>query len=357
MCADSASEDVYRLGYPEQEGLLKEADDTFMSYISTIHLKQLELLHRSVVGGKAASLGRLYQLFTSGDEIYVPDGFCWTSTASMEVISPVYSHFAEVVRRTDLENDVLISLSEEMQARILACEFPLSLQEELQAQCGLLALEQGVAVRSSGIEEDGDSASFAGQHDTYLGVDSNAAVVDAIRCCIASGYSYSTMRYRQRHGFSLLGMPMPLVIQQLVDARSAGVILTRDPRGEGDTAWLEAVWGLGELLVSGEAIPDSFSISLKKGKVINSRVVRKLQERVYSDGRIQNHVIEPERSTCSALSLEEVERIVQVGSRLERVFGYPLEIEWAIDQNGRVALLQARPLKFTALNQKRNCAE
>ncbi len=323
-----------------------------MSHIFIIPLRQLHENHGALVGGKAASLGRLHELLAAEENAFVPTGFCWTSTASMELIGSIYRRFEERLRSFDLERDALFTLSEEMHACILSCEFPPFLQENLKEQCGTLMMEKGLAVRSSGIEEDGSTASFAGQHATHLGVSNHSALLDAIRDCIASGYTYSTMRYRQRHGFPLPGAPMPLVIQQLVQARSAGVLLTRDPRGKGDTAWLEAIWGLGELVVSGEVTPDSFSIMLESGKVKSCKVAQKRQRRVWYNNCIQDVAVEPPYSLWPSLTFAEVERIALLGKGLEHLFGYSLEVEWACCEDDRLALLQARPL--TSMRESQN---
>lgn len=173
-----------------------------------------------------------------------------------------------------------------------------------------------VAVRSSAIGEDGDDQSFAGQYDTVLGVDSAAGVIAAVRTCVASVHS--------RRASSYSGDPsaaMHVVVQQMVDARAAGVVFTADPTsGRRDLMVIDAVAGLGDALVDGTASPEH--VVLDSG---GSPVVR-------------------ESGAAPVLSAEEIADIRSDALRAAHHWGRPMDLEWAIDRSGKLWWLQARPI-------------
>ena len=176
--------------------------------------------------------------------------------------------------------------------------------------------DEPLAVRSSGVAEDLDGASFAGQYETILGVSGNASVADALRKCWASLYSSHIDSYRMTRGLSV--DRMAVLIQPLVAADAAGVAFTANPvTGDRCETVVNAVRGFGERLVSGHATPDEW-------------VVR--------DGRAVCRN-EPE----GALVEHEVLAVAELARRVEQHFGYPQDIEWAIS-GGRLYLLQARPI-------------
>ncbi|MET3862640.1 phosphohistidine swiveling domain-containing protein [Dietzia sp. 2505] len=177
-----------------------------------------------------------------------------------------------------------------------------------------------VAVRSSAAGEDGEDHSFAGQYDTVLGVDSAERFVDAVRTCVASVDSGRASSYRADPAAS--PTPMHLVVQQMVDARAAGVVFTADPTsGRRDLMVIDAVPGLGEALVDGSASPDHLVLDSVGGVAV----------REYDDDE-------------GVLSPEEIAAIRSGALRAERHWGRPMDLEWAIDRVGRLWWLQARPI-------------
>src|SRR5262249_46152778 len=119
-----------------------------------------------------------------------------------------------------------------------------------------------LAVRSSATTEDAEDASFAGLQDTYLWVMGAQATLHAVRCCWASLYPVPAIAYRRKHGMPERGVAMAVVVQQMVDARTAGVMFTRSPlTGDRSVITIEAAWGLGSAVVSGEVTPDRFVVA------------------------------------------------------------------------------------------------
>jgi pyruvate,water dikinase len=176
-----------------------------------------------------------------------------------------------------------------------------------------------VAVRSSACAEDSDAASYAGQQDTFLDVEGAEDVCRRVVDCWASFFSERALFYRARMG-SLDDLGMAVVVQRMVEAEKAGVVFTVDPvRRRRDRMVVEAVFGLGEQVVSGEVTPDHYVLD-RAGTVV--------REQLASGG---------------VLTAEELRRLAELGVRLEQHFGSPQDIEWVIAA-GQLYLLQSRPV-------------
>jgi pyruvate,water dikinase len=179
--------------------------------------------------------------------------------------------------------------------------------------------EGRVAVRSSACAEDSDTASYAGQQETFLNVSGTNDVRRRLVECWASFFSKRALFYRERKG-SLDDLRMAVVVQRMVDPEKSGVLFTADPvQRRRDRMVIEATFGLGEQVVSGEKTPDHY--------VVDREGVSK-RERLVSGG-----VLEP----------EELARLAKLGRTLEERFGGPQDVEWAI-AGGELYLLQSRPV-------------
>ncbi|WP_028645128.1 PEP/pyruvate-binding domain-containing protein [Nocardioides sp. URHA0020] len=175
-----------------------------------------------------------------------------------------------------------------------------------------------VAVRSSAAGEDGVDSSFAGQYETVLGVSSYDELIDAVRRCVASTGSERATAYQAESGVS---GTMHLVVQEMVDARSAGVVFTADPTSaRRDLAVVDAVAGLGEALVDGSTTSDHFEVD-RAGTITDRQV-----------------------TDMPAITDDEVTLIAAGAREAEARWGRPLDLEWAIDADGRLRWLQARPI-------------
>ena len=185
-----------------------------------------------------------------------------------------------------------------------------------------LALEsEKVAVRSSAIDEDGDDASFAGQYDTILNVTNEFELRDAIERCVKSAESNLVRSYQQERT-RLANTGMNVIVQSMVNAHVSGVVFTADPiTARRDRLLIDAVSGLGERLVSGEATPDHYEINLA-----NDIVVR--------------HLV----NNASLLNDKEILLISDQAKRAAAIAGHPLDLEWAISEDGVLYWLQSRPI-------------
>ncbi|MDW8241670.1 MAG: PEP/pyruvate-binding domain-containing protein [Thermogemmata sp.] len=197
-----------------------------------------------------------------------------------------------------------------------------------------------VAVRSSATAEDAAEASFAGQQETILGVEGEAALVEAIERCWQSLQGERAVAYRARQGVDEGHLAMAVVVQRLIDADSAGVLFTRHPFDpQGRTMLVEASWGLGETVVAGRVQPDRYVLDRDSGQVRERHLGLKAIRRT---PRGEEHVA-PELQQRFCLDESVLSQLVSLGRQVEQYYGAPRDVEWAWAA-GRLYLLQARPI-------------
>jgi pyruvate,water dikinase len=204
-----------------------------------------------------------------------------------------------------------------------------------------------LAVRSSAVDEDGAEASFAGQHLTLLNVPSADEVGDALRQVWWSANSDSAITYRQRVG--LFTRPsVGVVVQSLLDPECAGVMFTRNPITGADERVIEASWGLGEAVVAGVVIPDSYRIDGSSGQVLERTPgLKKVAIRTRPEGGTSEQPIAAEDAERLCLGDAELEELHALAARCEEVYGPARDIEWAV-AGGNLYLLQCRAITRSA---------
>jgi pyruvate,water dikinase len=203
-----------------------------------------------------------------------------------------------------------------------------------------------VAVRSSATTEDASDASFAGQQDTYLYVMNAEECLARVRSCWASLYSVESISYRRRRNFPEPGVAMAVVVQTMVNARTAGVMFTRSPTsGDRSVITIEGAWGLGSSVVSGEVTPDRWVIGKITGEISVRTISDKTMEHLpAANGGVESVAVPEERRRAASLSDPELEALRLLARRIERHYGTAQDIEWAIEQHsGEIRLLQSRP--------------
>lgn len=206
----------------------------------------------------------------------------------------------------------------------------------------LLALGGRVAVRSSAIGEDAKDASFAGQHTTVLNAASAEALINAIAEVRQSAHTASALAYRAR--MNIAGPPrIAVVVQRLVDADCAGVLFTRNPTTGARERLIEAAWGLGESVVSGAVVPDSYRLD-PEGRILERTIgVKDMALRLHAGGGTTEVVVDDARAHEVVLTESALADLHQLTLRCEAVFGTDLDIEWAFEGE-RLYLLQCRAI-------------
>jgi pyruvate,water dikinase len=304
------------------------------------------LVDRPHVGGKGGSLG---ELLRAG--IAVPAGFVIKTgaferfIAALERETPVRSRIAEL-SADDLA--VTAAVCEQIRARIEAEPLPSAVLDELESAyadlCG--GSESALAVRSSATTEDATDASFAGLQDTYLWVTDLNQTVQRVRSCWASLYSVESVTYRRRRGMSEPAVAMAVVVQKMVDARTAGVMFTRSPlTGDRSVVTVEGSWGLGSAVVGGEVTPDRWVL----GKIAGDISVRTISEKLIQHvpvpgGGTQSVAVAEDLRRTACMSDAELQALRTIARRVERHYGHPQDIEWAVERRtNEILLLQSRP--------------
>jgi len=210
--------------------------------------------------------------------------------------------------------------------------------------------EVPLAVRSSATAEDLPDASFAGQQDTYLWLNGYRQVAEHIRACFASLYTTRAIIYRIKNDIPDEGLCMAVVVQKMVNAKTAGVAMTLDPtNGDRSKITVDASWGVGEMVVSGTVTPDNIQLDKVTLAVIHEHIGDKHAEMVPDEATntLVEREVEEARRTVRCLSDNELAAVAQLAKRAEKHYKAPQDIEWAIDadlpEDKNLLLLQARP--------------
>jgi pyruvate,water dikinase len=205
-----------------------------------------------------------------------------------------------------------------------------------------------VAVRSSAVEEDGATVSFAGMHETYLNVVGTEAVLQAIVRCWESANSPRALEYRRQQGLSLENVPLAVLIQQLIVSDVSIVVFSANPvtldRAE---VMINASWGLGESLVSGTVTPDTFVVRKSDLEVTSQNIADKGRMTVAVSGGTREVDVPHFLRSEACLRDEQVIEVAQLALSLEATMGYPVDIECAY-AGGKLYLLQCRPITTLA---------
>jgi rifampicin phosphotransferase len=307
-----------------------------------LDFQEIDQTQVAVVGGKGARLGELSRI----EGIRVPPGFCVTTDAFQRILAEAPSIDDRLDRLARLKPDdrqAIRALSAEIRRSLEATAIPKDLGSAITRPLVRLGEQAAYAVRSSATAEDLPTASFAGQHDTYLNIVGSAAILLHVSRSWASLFTERAVTYRLRHGFDHRNVHMAVVVQRMVFPHAAGILFTADPvTSNRKVASVEASFGLGEALVSGLVNPDVYKV--RDGEVIAKAVATK-QLAIYASpaNGTQEQTIEAERQEQPALTDTEVVRLAQLGRRVEAHYGRPQDIEWCLVDDG-FEIVQSRPI-------------
>ena len=308
-----------------------------------LDLYEIERTQVALVGGKGAQLGELTRI----EGIRVPAGFCVTTDAFRRVMaaapSLVHEHLRELSHVTSEDAEAIRTISAEIRWALEGIPLPDDVSAAITAALERLDEHGAYAVRSSATVEDLPTASFAGQHDTYLNVMGPAAILHHVSRCLASLFTERSVKYRLRNSFDHRNVSMAVVVQQMVLPQAAGILFTVDPvTSNRKVTTVEAGLGLGETLVSGQVNADVYRV--RDGEVIAKAIARKqVATRASLAGGTYEEPIEPARQDQPALTDAQVVRLAQLGRRIEGHFGCPQDIEWCLVDDD-FHIVQSRPI-------------
>jgi phosphohistidine swiveling domain-containing protein len=299
-----------------------------------------------VVGGKGASLARLARA-----GFRVPPGFHVTTSAYLDFIGRggLREQVLAAMSAVDMSDVATFGAAAARVGELFAAQpLPAPTAVAIAGAYARLGDDVPVAVRSSATVEDLPGMSAAGQHDTYLNVRGEAAVLDAVRRCWASLWSARAIGYRARRGIEPGEVSIAVVVQQLVPADAAGVMFTVDPLdGAGDTVVISANWGLGESVVAGDVTPDVAVVDRASGTLVTYRVGSKEMMTV-PDGTATRAADTPAGLRSAAvLSPAQAGELARVGLAIEKLYDEPADIEWTLAA-GELSVVQARPITVAA---------
>ncbi len=303
-------------------------------------------LSREEAGGKGASLS---ELIYAGFK--VPDGFVVTADA--------YRHFASTsgidIRISDalakLESSdpaALRHATELITGLVREMELPDDLKREIGAGYAALTERLGVhsAVRSSAVSEDGSAASFAGLYESYLNMVGEREVLDAVHRCYVSLWAERAVSYRAGRA-DAADEAMAVVVMGLVPSQTSGVAFTAHPvTGSLDQVIINASFGLGETIVSGQVTPDSFLVDKNSFSLLEREIYAKelaVHPHPGGGGGTVEEQLGPERQREPSLSDEQACEVARLATDVEKHYGSPQDVEWALHE-GTLYLLQSRPI-------------
>jgi phosphoenolpyruvate synthase/pyruvate phosphate dikinase len=279
-----------------------------------------------LVGGKGASLGELSRL----GGIRVPDGFCVSTEAFKRALAAMDSALAidGLLDRLALlkveDREAIREVAAAIRGVIEGIAIPEDVQEEITRFLARLGEREAYAVRSSATAEDLPGASFAGQQDSYLNVIGKPAILKHISRCWASLFTERAVTYRLQQGFDHRKVHMAVVVQKMLSPQAAGILFTADPvSGNRKVSSIEAVFGLGEALVSGLVSSDGY-------KVREGQVIEQIEEKT-------------ERQDRPVLTDAQIVRLARLGRQIEGHFGQPQDIEWCLVDDD-FHIVQSRPI-------------
>ena len=302
-----------------------------------------------LLGGKFASLAEM-----TAAGFAVPMGFGVTTTAYRVFMAHAgldgrAAFVREAARRTALA-DIGGTRARLVEA-IRSAPMPPALKTAIRRNYAILEEKTGragvpVAVRSSGEAEDLADASFAGQYDTYLWIASADAVLRHVRACWASMFSDTALSYRAGHGVAAESDGICVGIQQMVEARAAGVMFTLDPlNGDRSKIVMEACWGLGEGVVKGDVTPSRFAVDKVTLEIVQREIVPQAEEYCFDPAcaAVRLMPLTPKQGQAACIDDHEALALARLAKRIEAHRGRAQDIEWAIGVDGEVRVLQVRP--------------
>ncbi|MEM0165236.1 MAG: pyruvate, water dikinase [Saccharolobus sp.] len=308
-----------------------------------------------IAGGKGANLGELVSI-----GIRVPPGFIITSKA--------FKYFLEYNNLFDKIRDILLTYtnyeeaSEKIKQLIKTAKIPEDLSQKILKSYDELSKKIGkeplVAVRSSATAEDIEQASFAGQQDTYLNV-SRSELLDKVKEVWASLYNARAIEYRKSKNIDQLSVLMAVVVQKMVNARSAGVMFTLHPvTGDDRYILIESNWGLGESVVGGKVTPDEVLIEKATLQIVDKKISTKSIKIVY-DLRTKKNIevkLTDEEANAMSITDEEALELAKLAMKIEEHYKTHMDIEWAIDADlsfpDNIFIVQARPETFWSTKKR-----
>lgn len=311
------------------------------------------------VGGKGANLGEMTKA-----GIRVPTGFIITAQAYFKLIKDagIKDEIVHELKKININNSkILQSGSKKIREIIKKADVPDEIVQDIFSHYHMLSKHFGknrltfkrllsrlqeplVAVRSSATAEDLPGASFAGQQETYLNVRGDANLIHSVRNAWASLFTARAIFYREEKKFDHMKVGIALPVQKMIESETSGIMFTLDPiTNDKSHVVIEAIYGLGELIVQGAVTPDQYVVDKHSLKII-SKHIGKQEERMYLKGKVNvTTKLSSNLAVKQKITDAQIKEIAKCGKLLEKHYYFPQDIEWAIE-DGEIFILQTRPV-------------
>jgi len=334
-------------------------------------LSELSKNDTPIVGGKGANLAEMYNA-----GFPVPPAFCITAQAfdSFLIKAGIKDKIKQIIGKTNVFNTTeLENNAKAIRELITGSEIPEDMEQEILESYELLSNESRnekeiieqeenknnknkinktktpeklgvfVAVRSSATTEDLAAASFAGQQETFTNVRGKKELILAVKKCFASLYTARAIYYRHKQGFDKANALLSVVIQRMINSAKSGVMFTKNPSTAADEIIIEAVFGLGEGIVSGKILPDHYVINPELELVDKQIANKKIMLVKEDNGNGIEVKLKPEESSAQVLSAMEISSLANYGQKIEKHYKKAQDIEFAIENN-KIFIVQSRPI-------------
>jgi pyruvate,water dikinase len=316
------------------------------TYILSLNDAQADL---NTVGGKGSSLTRL---INAG--LPVPGGFHVTTKAYRDFVNEndLRSFILTSLLEADPSNPKsLESVSHKIRQRFASSFIPEKIESAILMAYADLN-NAPVAVRSSATAEDLPDASFAGQQDTYLNICGPDSVLNAVKNCWASLWTPRAIAYRIKNAIDQNSVALAVVVQELVFADAAGILFTANPiNGKRDEVVINAAWGLGEAVVSGQVTPDTVTINKLSSRVVTREIADKQVMTVRTQLGTEEKPVPKTIRKKAVLTRSQISKLTQFAIKIEQFYGMPMDVEWALADD-QFAIVQARPITILPLEWK-----
>ena len=310
----------------------------------------------ALAGGKGANLAEMARA-----KIPVPPGFIVTSNAYFHFLNQagLEQEMRQLLEPLDIEDSQeLKKVSDEIKQNFSRSPMPKDTANEITQAYRKLGGGL-VAVRSSATAEDLPEASFAGQQRTFLNIQGEDKLLTAIQGCWASLFEARAIFYRQQQGFDHLKVGLAVPVQQMVQSQSAGVMFTLEPlTNDTEKILIEAAYGLGEAIVSGEVTPDRYMIDKRSLTIIDKQIAKQEWQIIKNphpheveEGNIKVPISESKQPE-QKLADEDIIALAKLGKRLEDLYQFPQDIEWA-KQDEKLFIVQTRAVTTLGIKEER----
>ena len=313
-----------------------------------VWFKDVDKKDVGLVGGKGANLGEMTKA-----QFPVPQGFIVTSQAYYQFINEnnLSQKIKDILEKVNYNNSSdLNKVSEEVKKLIIAGRFSDQLVNSVALSYKKLIKDYNgklVAVRSSATAEDLPNASFAGQQETFLNVEGEENLLLKLKEAWASLFDARAIFYRKENNFDHFKVGIAIPVQKMIESETSGIMFTLDPvTNDRSKIVIEAIFGLGELIVQGAVTPDHYEVAKETMVIINKKISLQTTKLI-KEGSLNKEVkVELEKGKLQKIKDEEIIELAKLGKRLEDHYKFPQDSEWAIEKE-RVFLVQTRPVTTT----------